>query len=69
MKREQNFIKRITWLTASLIAGFHFLAAPAVIVERIQLIVANVKIDLQDCISQPILWKTMVSIFMPASIG
>lgn len=69
MKKEQKFIKRITWLTAGFVAGIHFLAAQAGIVESIQLLVANVKIDLQDCISQPITWKTMISIFMPASIG
>lgn len=69
MKKDQKFLKRITWLTVGLFAGIHFLTAQVGIVENAQLIMANMEIDLQDCISQPIPWKSMISIFMPASIG
>lgn len=69
MKRNKEFNKKLIWLTAGFFAGIHFLAAQAGMLESIQLIVPNVKLDLQDCISQPIPWKTMISILIPASIG
>ncbi len=69
MKKNQKFIKRITWLIAGLFAGTHFLAAQVGIVESVQGIMTGMKIDLQGCISQPIPWKSMISIFMPGSIG
>lgn len=68
MKKEQKFIKRITWLTVSLVAGIHFLTAQVGIGEIVQQMV-NMKTDLPGCISQPIPWKTMISIFIPAGIG
>lgn len=69
MKKNKEFIKKLTWHTAGFFAGIHFLTAQAGVVENVQLIMTNVKIDLQNYISQPIPWKTMISIFIPASIG
>lgn len=62
-------MKKMTWLMACLFAGIHFLTAQVGIVENAGHIITNIKMDVVGYVSQPIPWKTMISIFIPRGIG
>ena len=69
MKNNQTFTRKMIWLLAGSFASIHFLTAQVGIAENLQHIVTNVKTGIEGCISQPIPWKSMISIFMPVRIG
>jgi hypothetical protein len=66
MKRNKEFMKRMVWLSLGLFATVHFLTADVGIAEHI---VPNMKIDLEGYISEPMPWKSIVSVFIPFDIG